>query len=228
MHLASTDAANALLERDPLDLLIGMLLDQQIPMEKAFTSPAVLAERMGVQCLDAAAIAHADPEEMVQLFRTPPALHRYPAAMAERTQGLCQALLADYDGRAQAVWQDVTSGAQLVTRLGGLPGFGAQKARIFTALLGKQLGVRPTGWQEAAGAYGEAGYRSIADVVDEDSLVKVRAFKQEQKAAAKAKATPAKSTPVKSTPAKAATATSTPVTSTPVTSAPAKAAKPKT
>ncbi len=209
MHLASTDAANALLERDPLALLIGMLLDQQIPMEKAFTSPAVLAERMGVERLDAAAIAHADPEAMVQLFRTPPALHRYPAAMAERTQALCRALLADYDGRAEAVWEHVTSGADLVARLGGLPGFGVQKARIFMALLGKQLGVRPSGWQDAAGPYGEEGYRSIADVVDADSLGKVRAFKQEQKAAAKAKASPVTATSTKTTAAKSTTAKTT-------------------
>jgi uncharacterized HhH-GPD family protein len=184
LRLASTSAANELLASDPLALLVGMLLDQQIPMEKAFTSPAVLAERMGTPRLDVHRIADYDPEAFEALFREVPALHRFPAAMAKRVQALCRGLVEDYDGDAAAVWTTGTSGRELVSRIAGLPGFGEQKARIFTALLGKQFGVQPAGWREAAGAYGQVGsHRSVADVVDADSLQKVRAFKKEQKAA---------------------------------------------
>ncbi|HTZ44680.1 MAG TPA: HhH-GPD-type base excision DNA repair protein [Jatrophihabitans sp.] len=186
MRLATTDEANALLADDPLALLVGMLLDQQIPMEKAFTSPQVLAARLGTARLDAHAIAEHDPAAFEELFREVPALHRFPAAMAKRVQELCRALVERYDGDPRRLWTEAGSGRDLVARLGGLPGFGEQKAKIFTALLGKQLGVRPDGWREAAGSYGDQGsYRSVADVVDADSLVKVRAFKKEQKAAAK-------------------------------------------
>jgi uncharacterized HhH-GPD family protein len=187
LHLATTPQANELLADDPLALLIGMLLDQQIPMEKAFTSPEVLAERLGVGRLDAHQIAGYDPEKFELIFRHVPALHRFPAAMAERVQALCQGIVDAYEGDTAAIWTTATSGQQLVGRIAGLPGFGQQKARIFTALLGKQFGVQPAGWREAAGAYGESGsYRSVADVVDADSLLKVRTFKKEQKAAAKA------------------------------------------
>lgn len=188
MYLGSTDDANELLARDPLALLIGMLLDQQVPMEKAFTSPAVLAERMGADRLDAGAIAAADPERLVELFRSPPALHRYPKAMAERTQAVCAVIDREYGGDASGLWRDISSGRELVTRLGTLPGFGTQKARIFAALLGKQFGVQPAGWREACGDYGKDGYRSIADVTDASSLAKVRETKQASKAAAKAAA----------------------------------------
>lgn len=187
LHLATTPQANSFLAEDPLGLLVGMLLDQQIPMEKAFTSPQVLAERMGASRLDAAAIASHDPAEFESLFRQVPALHRFPAAMAKRVQALCQALVDRYEGEASQVWASATSGTELVSRIAGLPGFGEQKARIFTALLGKQFGVRPDGWSAAAGAYGETGsFRSVADVVDADSLRQVRAFKKEQKAISRA------------------------------------------
>jgi uncharacterized HhH-GPD family protein len=187
LHLATTVEANDLLADDPLALLVGMLLDQQIPMEKAFTSPAVLAERMGTPRLDAHQIASYGPEEFEALFRQVPALHRFPAAMAKRVQSMCQGLVEKYDGDAATVWATAASGHEIVSRIAGLPGFGEQKAKIFTALLGKQFGVRPSGWREAAGAYGEVGsHRSVADVIDADSLLKVRAFKKEQKAAAKA------------------------------------------
>jgi uncharacterized HhH-GPD family protein len=186
MHLATTDEANALLEHDPLARLIGMLLDQQIPMEKAFTSPEVLRERLG-GTLDARAIAKHDPDAFEAIFRQPPALHRFPAAMAKRVQSLGRVLVERYDGDAAAVWEGATSGAELVARVGALPGFGAQKAKIFTALLGKQFGVQPTGWREAAGDYGADGsHRSVADVVDAASLTAVRSFKQQMKAAARA------------------------------------------
>lgn len=186
VHLASTPDADELLARDPLALLLGMLLDQQIPMEKAFTSPRVLADRMGVDRLDAVAIAGHDPEAMLEIFRTPPALHRFPGSMAERTQAMCQALVDRFDGSAEAVWADARSGDEIVRRMGSLPGFGAQKAKIFTALLGKQFGVRPEGWRAAAGDYGLDGYRSIADVVDDTSRLKVRDTKKQVKAAARA------------------------------------------
>jgi uncharacterized HhH-GPD family protein len=183
LHLATTPAANELLADDPLALLMGMLLDQQIPMEKAFTSPQVLAERMGVSRLDAAQIADYDPAAFEQLFRQVPALHRFPAAMAKRVQELCRALVDQYGGDTASVWTTVADGRELVKRIAGLPGFGQQKARIFTALLGKQFGVQPAGWQAAAAAYGEPGFRSVADVVDPDSRVKVREFKKQEKAA---------------------------------------------
>ena len=189
MHLATTDTGNALLEHDPLALLVGMLLDQQIPMEKAFTSPSVLLERLGGgDALDATTIAGADPARFEELFRTPPALHRFPAAMAKRVQSLAQVLIEQFDGRAENVWTGAADGADLVARIGRLPGFGEQKARIFAALLGKQFGVRPAGWREACGSYGEPdAFRSVADVVDDASLKKVRATKQQLKAAAAAK-----------------------------------------
>ena len=188
LHLASTDAANELLERDPLALLLGMQLDQQIPMEKAFTSPSVLAERMGVPPggrLDAATIAALPPETLLDYFRTPPALHRFPGSMATRTQQLCQTLVDEWGGDAANVWAGVSSGDELVRRIGSLPGFGDQKARIFAALLAKRFGVTPDGWQEATGDYGQPGHRSIADVVDDESRLKVREYKKARKAEAR-------------------------------------------
>lgn len=188
MYLANTDDANLLLEREPLALLIGMLLDQQIPMEKAFTSPAVLRERLG-GTLDARTIADHDADALEAVFREPPALHRFPAAMAKRVQELAARLVERYDGDAAAVWNGARDGDDLVGRIAALPGFGAQKAKIFTALLGKQYGVQPPGWREAAGDYGVDGaHRSIADVVDQDSRAAVRRYKQQMKAAAKARA----------------------------------------
>ncbi|MDP9091963.1 MAG: Fe-S cluster assembly protein HesB [Actinomycetota bacterium] len=186
MYLATTDVANELLARDPLALLIGMLLDQQIPMEKAFTSPQVLAERLG-GALDVHAIADYDTEAFEQLFREPPALHRFPAAMARRVQELARVLVERFDGQAASVWAGAANGSELVARIGQLPGFGAQKAKIFAALLGKQFDIRPEGWREAAGDYGAAGsQRSVADVVDAASLLAVRTHKKQMKAAAKA------------------------------------------
>lgn len=186
LNLATTDDGNQLLESDPLALLLGMQLDQQIPMEKAFTSPSVLAQRMNVERLDAAEIAALDPDVLLDHFKTPPALHRFPGSMATRAQQLCQALVDDWDGDAESVWRDAASGRELVDRIGSLPGFGDQKARIFAALLAKQFGVTPDGWQQATGDYGLDGYRSIADVIDDDSRLKVRSYKQAKKAEAKA------------------------------------------
>lgn len=187
LHLTQDDAADELLGRDPLALLLGMLLDQQVPMEWAFAAPRLLAERMGATTLSAADLAGADPEAVVAMFKGPPALHRYPGSMAQRAQDLCRALVEDYDGDPTRLWADVADGKELLRRLNALPGFGAQKAKIFVALLGKQYGVQPTGWREVAGDYGVQGSRrSVADIVDAASLAEVRATKQEVKRAAKA------------------------------------------
>jgi uncharacterized HhH-GPD family protein len=180
------DEANALLDRDPLAVVLGLTLDQQIPLEKAFTSPYVLAQRLGHEPT-AQELAAYDPDALVTLFATPPALHRFPKAMAARVQQVCQVLVERYDGDAAGVWTGVADGDELLKRVMALPGFGKQKAQIFVALLGKQCGVRPAGWREAAGGYGEEGsYRSVADIVDDVSLTKVREYKKQMKAEAKA------------------------------------------
>jgi len=186
LHLAQDDAADELLSRDPLALLIGMLLDQQFPMERAFAAPRLLADRLGVDTLSAAQLAECDPDELVRHFQGPPALHRYPGSMAGRAQELARTLVERHDGRADALWADAPDGATLLRRLGELPGFGVQKAKIFLALLGKQCGVTPSGWREAAGDYGVAGSRrSVADITGPASLAEVRATKQQLKQAAK-------------------------------------------
>ncbi|MBO1337336.1 HhH-GPD-type base excision DNA repair protein [Streptomyces sp. VRA16 Mangrove soil] len=187
LHLAQDPAADELLGRSPLAALVGMLLDQQVPMEWAFAGPRTIADRLGADDLDAHEIAARDPEEFAALLSAKPAVHRYPGSMAKRIQQLCAYLVEHYDGDAAAVWEGVGTGKELLARLNELPGFGQQKAQIFLALLGKQLGVRPKGWREAAGDYGEAkAFRSVADITGPESLVKVRAHKQEMKAAAKA------------------------------------------
>ncbi|MFF0136828.1 HhH-GPD-type base excision DNA repair protein [Streptomyces sp. NPDC005227] len=187
LHLAQQPEADELLGRSPLAALIGMLLDQQVPMEWAFAGPYTIAQRMGSDDLDAHEIASYDPEEFAALLSAKPAVHRYPGSMGKRIHQLCQYLVEHYDGDASSVWKDAGTGAELLRRLKDLPGFGPQKAQIFLALLGKQLGVRPTGWREAAGPYGEArSFRSVADITGPESLTKVRAHKQEMKAAAKA------------------------------------------
>jgi uncharacterized HhH-GPD family protein len=186
LHIAQQPEADRMLSTDPLALLLGMLLDQQFPMERAFAGPYVLAQRIGVTSLDAAALAAHDPETLAAAFALTPVVHRYPKAMAARTQELCRILVEKYDGSAAALWETATSGKELLARVAALPGFGKQKAQIFVALLGKQLGVRPEGWREAAGGYGEEGvYRSVADVTGQEALDKVRAYKKEMKAAAK-------------------------------------------
>jgi len=180
-------AADQLLEDDPLALLIGMLLDQQVPMEKAFHSPYDLKERLGGE-LDAASIASMDPAKLVEVFSARPSLHRFPGSMANRTQAMCQALVDEFGGRAENVWVMAADGDDLVKRLTTLPGFGQQKAQIFTALLAKRFGIRPPGWEAAAGVYGQEGHRSVADVDGPESLAAVRVYKREAKAKAKAKA----------------------------------------
>ena len=188
IRLAQQPAADELLSRDPFALLTGMLLDQQVPMEKAFAGPRLIADRLGLADLDPAVVARTAPEEFTVIMAGPPAVHRYPQSMGTRVQTLAQVIVDQYEGDAAALWAGVDTGAELYKRLTALPGFGAQKAKIFVALLGKQLGVRPVGWQKAAGDYGLKGFRSVADVVDDDSLLKVRETKKAAKAAAKASA----------------------------------------
>ncbi|MDX6739895.1 HhH-GPD-type base excision DNA repair protein [Actinocorallia sp. A-T 12471] len=186
LRLAQDPDADALLARSPLAALVGMLLDQQVPMERAFGGPLTIARRMGTADLDAHEIAARDPEEFAALFAQTPAVHRYPGSMAKRVQQLCAYLVEHYDGDAARIWEDVPDGRTLLRRLNELPGFGKQKAQIFLALLGKQFDVTPEGWREAAGAYGEEGsHRSVADITGPESLLKVREFKKAAKAAAK-------------------------------------------
>ncbi len=187
MHLSQNPDADRLLSEDPLALLIGMVLDQQIPLERAFSAPLDLKERLGGR-LDLEELASMDPDKLVAVFSVRPALHRFPAANAKRVQELCRLIVDEYHGSPAAIWQTASTGEELFQRIRALPGFGEQKARIFVGLLGKQLGVRPAGWEEAAGRFGETGtYLSVADIVDTDSLGRVRAYKAQIKAAAKSK-----------------------------------------
>jgi uncharacterized HhH-GPD family protein len=188
LPLTGDPQADVLLEEDPLALLIGMLLDQQVPMEKAFRGPYDLKERMGR--LDAGEIASMDGEALAALFRGPPALHRYPGSMAGRTQDMCRMLVERYDGDAERVWSTATTGQELFANLKALPGFGEAKAKIFTALLAKRLGVTPPGWDDVAGPYAAVGHFSVADIDGPEALAAVRAHKQAMKAAAKAARVP--------------------------------------
>jgi uncharacterized HhH-GPD family protein len=181
--------ADKLLTDDPLALMIGMLLDQQVPMEWAFSGPLKLRERLGGR-LDAAEIAAYDPDELDAVFRGPPALHRFPGSMAKRTQALCQHLVEQYHGRAAAVWEGAASGAELVRRVRALPGYGGEKAKIFSAMLAKRFGVRPPGWEEATAPFSDDQPRSVADIDSAESLAKVRAWKKAMKAAGRSKADP--------------------------------------
>ena len=187
LHLTDDPAADELLTDNPLALLIGMLLDQQIAMEVAFIGPLKIQERLGA--VDAQTIATADPDQFVEMFRETPAVHRFPGSMAGRVQTLCQTLVDDWGGSAENLWTEgAPDGKTVLKRLKSLPGFGDQKARIFLALLGKQCGFTGDGWREAAGAYGEEGsFRSVADIDSPESLIKVRETKRAAKAAAKAK-----------------------------------------
>jgi len=188
LHLSQNAEADKVISANPFALLMGMLLDQQVMIEVAFAAPAELQRRLGKR-LSPALVASMDPDELAAVFVQRPALHRYPGSMARRVHGTSRVLVEEYGGRADNVWKGVSSGKELVGRLEALPGFGDQKARIFAALLGKQLGVQPDGWREASTPYGEQGcFRSVADIVDTETLTRVRAFKQDLKAATKASA----------------------------------------
>ena len=185
--LAITGDADAdhLLNTDPLALLIGMLLDQQVPMEWAFNGPATLRTRLGA--LDAAAIAAMDPEAFEAACREKPAVHRFPASMAKRIQALCQAVLEDHGGDAGSIWSDGAAGPEVAARLRALPGYGPEKTMIFMAILAKRFGVRPEGWEAAAGPFADATPRSVADIDGPEALATVRAWKKSQKAKGRSK-----------------------------------------
>lgn len=186
IQIAQDPTADLLLQESSFALLVGMMLDQQYPMEHAFRGPAKLQERLGGFSVEE--VAHADPERFVEVASSTPAIHRFPGSMAARMQELAQIVLDEYDGDAALIWTEAADGKELMRRLTALPGFGKQKAQIFVALVAKQLGVRPEGWEKVAGDYSLPGYRSVADVVDGDSLQKVRDFKKAQKAAQKSAA----------------------------------------
>jgi uncharacterized HhH-GPD family protein len=183
-HITGDPQSDAVLDEYPFAILAGMLLDQQFPMERAFAGPAKILDRFG--SLAPADIASADPDAFAALCSTPPAVHRFPGSMAARVQALAALVVDQYDGRTERLWTEAMDGADLMRRLQALPGFGRQKTQIFVALLAKQLGVRPSGWEAVAGDYAETGsFRSVADVVDGSSLERVRAFKKEKKQAAR-------------------------------------------
>jgi uncharacterized HhH-GPD family protein len=185
LHITGDDAADSLLSDNHFALLLGMLLDQQVAMETAFAGPAKIRDRIGT--LDPAALASWDADELVEVFRQSPAVHRYPGSMAGRVQSVATAIVDDWAGDVTGIWTaDDPDGREILRRLKKLPGFGEQKAKIFLALLGKRLGVAADGWREASAPYGEEGsYRSVADIVDEESLTRVRETKRTAKAAAK-------------------------------------------
>ncbi len=186
IFLTGDPAADELLDSNANALLIGMVLDQQVPLEKAFSGPAVIAARMNGM-FDVAAIAEMGEEEFVALCSERPAIHRFPGSMAKRIRQVCQRLVEQYDGNVERLYAEASTGEELKSALAALPGFGEQKAAIFAALLGKQRGITPSGWREAATPYGDQGtFTSVADIVDQESLLKVRASKQAAKAAAKA------------------------------------------
>lgn len=183
VNITGDAAADALLDSSPFALLVGMLLDQQVPMETAFAGPAKLRDRLGE--LEPAQIAALDPDALAAVMKQSPAVHRFPGSMAGRVQALAAAIVSDWGGDTAAIWtRDDPSGAEVLRRLKALPGFGEQKAKIFLALLGKQKGLQASGWREAAGDYGSEGYRSVADIVDAESLTRVREHKRAMKAAA--------------------------------------------
>jgi uncharacterized HhH-GPD family protein len=186
LYITGDAEADGLLNTDPLALLIGMLLDQQVPMEWAFGAPPKLKERLGGS-IDAGHIAAMPLEELELVFKGPPALHRFPGSMAKRTQQVCQHLVEHHDGRADALWDDDPSGKELFARLKALPGYGVEKSKIFMALLAKRFGITPDGWQEVAAPFSDAERRSIADVSSPATLLEVRAWKKAKKAQGKGK-----------------------------------------
>ena len=184
IHITGDEKADEVLEGSPFALLLGMLLDQQYPMEHAFRGPAKILDRFG--SLEPEQIAAAEPETFASLCSEPPAVHRFPGSMAQKVQAVAQIVVDEYDGQADRIWTGAENAQDLLKRMTALPGFGKQKAQIFIALLAKQRGVRPEGWETVVGDYSQEGYRSVADVVDTASLEKVRAYKKEKKAAARA------------------------------------------
>ena len=187
LAVTGIDEADQLVNTDPLALLLGMMLDQQIPMERAFKSPWDLQGRIGGK-LQAEQIATMPEDSLQAAFKEKPALHRFPGSMATRAQALCQHLVDNYDGDAQALWQTAQDGDEVLERLVALPGFGKEKSQIFLAVLAKRFGFQPTGWEQAAGPFADSTPRSVADIHSPESLAEVRAWKKAQKAKGKSKA----------------------------------------
>ena len=185
LYITGDAKADKLLNSNANALLIGMLLDQQVPMEWAFSGPATLKQRLGH--LDPKKIAAMDVDEFVAVCCEKPAIHRFPGSMGKRIHAVCEALVEDYKGNAANIWKGVDDAAEIYRRLRALPGYGDEKSKIFVALLGKTQGVQPDGWREAAGTFGDDVPRSVADVHDEVSLGEVREWKKAQKAAKKDK-----------------------------------------
>jgi uncharacterized HhH-GPD family protein len=181
IHITGDEKADLILDGSPFALLIGMLLDQQYPMEHAFRGPAKILDRFG--SLDPAEIAAADPVQFAAVCSRPPAVHRFPGSMAQKVQAVARIVADEYDGQADRIWTDAEDANEVLRRITALPGFGKQKAQIFLALVAKQIGVRPTGWEAVVGDYSQEGYRSVADVVDSASLERVRAYKKAKKTA---------------------------------------------
>ncbi len=184
--ITGDDEADRLLQDEPLALVVGMLLDQQVPMEWAFRGPATLRERLGGR-LDASAIAAMDVDDLVAVCSAKPAVHRFPSSMGQRIHELCSFLVERYDGDAGRIWKGVRSGSTLYERIRELPGYGEEKSRILVAILAKRLGRRPAGWEEAAGPFADGEPRSVADVGSPEELLRVREWKRMMKAAGRAK-----------------------------------------
>ena len=180
LHFTGNDEADELIAREPLALLIGFVLDQQVPLQKAFSSPLELKKRLGGQ-LDADDIAGRDPGELEEIFRAKPALHRYPATMAHRTQDLCAAIASEYDGDAERVWAEAQNGADLRRRLLDLPGIGDMKVRSLIAILGNRFGFKPPGWEEVA-----PKHPTLGDVDSPEALARYQDAKRAYKAKLKA------------------------------------------
>lgn len=184
-RITGDPATDRLLESEPLALVIGMLLDQQVPMEWAFRAPSTLQERLGH--LDAARIAAMDRDELVATCCETPAIHRFPAVMARRIHALCEQIVEHYDGHVEAVWTGAENGDDLYQRLGRLPGFGDEKSKIFIALLAKRFSVRPRGWESVSVPFSDDVPRSAADVDGPSALAEVKEWKRVQRAAGKSK-----------------------------------------
>jgi uncharacterized HhH-GPD family protein len=186
LPITGDDDADALLADNPFALVLGMMLDQQVPMEWAFRSPATLAGRLGGD-LTPARLAALAPDEVEARFREKPALHRYPGSMGKRAHKLATHIVDEYDGETEAIWTTAADAGDLYRRIKAMPGFGEEKSRIFLALLAKRFEVAPDGWREHAGPFGDTNPRSAADVYDDASLQDVRAWKKAQKAKGKSK-----------------------------------------
>lgn len=203
LYITGNVDSDKLLNSNGTALLIGMLLDQQVPMEWAFNGAYTLKQRLGH--LNPRSIAAMDPDEFLSVCLEKPAIHRFPKAMAQRIQGMCAIIGEKYNNKGENIWNDVQTGDELFARLRELPGFGEEKAQIFIALLGKRFDVRPTGWKKAAGVFSDSHPRTVADITSPDTLLKVRAWKKAEKAADRDKQSRPLATPKKPVAKKSAT-----------------------